>query len=123
MSAMTIETMSFRPARPALSVVPAPAARPVRLTRRGRFVVFMIALLGVLALSVLGSQIASAGEHPGVLITHTVQVKPGESLWTVASRVAGDGDVTATEEQIVKLNALTSDNVQAGQVLQVPGQG
>lgn len=120
MSAMTIESVMVRPARPTLAVVAAPAPRPVRLTRRGRLVVFIAALLGMLALAVLGSQIASAGEHPGVIHTHTVLVKPGDSLWNVASRVAGDGDVTSMEDKIMKLNGLSSDTVQAGQVLRVP---
>ena len=120
MSAMTIESLTVRPARPTLALVPQPAARPVRLTRRGRAVVFIAALLGVLALTVLGSQIASAGEHPGVVRTHAVLVKPGDSLWNVAARVAGDGDVTSMEDRIMKLNGLSSDSVQAGQVLRVP---
>ncbi|BBH16871.1 hypothetical protein Back2_11580 [Nocardioides baekrokdamisoli] len=119
MSAMTIESVMVRPARPALTVV-APAARTVRLTRRGRLVVFVAVLLGLLALAVLGSQIASAGEHAGVIRTHTVMVKPGDSLWNVAARAAGDGDVTAMEDRIMKLNGLSSDSVQAGQVLRVP---
>lgn len=120
MSAMTIESVMIRPTRPALAVIAAPAHRPVRLTRRGRLLVFVVALVGLLALAVLGSQIASAGEHPGTLRTHTVMVKPGDSLWNVAARVSGDGDVTAMEDQIMKLNGLSSDSVQAGQVLRIP---
>lgn len=120
MSAMTIESVMVRSARPTLTVVAAPAPRPVRLTRRGRLVVFLAVVLGLLALAVMGSQIASAGEHPGVNRTHTVLVKPGDSLWNVASRVAGDGDVTSMEDTIMKLNGLSSDAVQAGQVLRVP---
>lgn len=120
MSAMTIESLTVRPVRPALTLVQAPAPRPVRLTRRGRLVVFVAALLGVLALAVLGSQMASAGEHPGVLRTHLVLVKPGDSLWNVAVRAAGAGDVTSMEDQIIKLNGLSSDSVEAGQLLRVP---
>jgi hypothetical protein len=120
MSAMTIEMV--RPARPTLTLVQAPAPRPVRLTRRGRAVVFLVALIGLLVLTVLGSQIASAGEHPGSLQTHSVMVKPGESLWVLAARAAGNGDIAAMEDQIMSLNGLSSDSVQAGQVLRVPGQ-
>jgi len=120
MSAMTIESVTIRPARPILTVVAAPTVRPARLTRRGRLVVFVATLLGLLALAVLGSQIASAGEHAGSVRTHMVLVKPGDSLWNVAVRVAGDGDVTSMEDQIMKLNGLSSDSVQAGQVLRVP---
>lgn len=120
MSAMTLESIMVRPARPALTVVPSPQARPVRLTRRGRLVVFLATLLGLLALAVVGSQIASAGEHAGLVRTHLVLVKPGDSLWNVAARVAGDGDVTSMEDRIMKLNGLSSDGVQAGQVLRVP---
>ena len=120
MSAMTIESVMARPARPALTVVSDPAPRPVRLTRRGRLVVFIAALLALLALAVVGSQIASAGEHPGTVRTHTVLVHPGDSLWDVAARVAGNGDVTAMEDRIMKLNGLSTDSVQAGQVLRVP---
>ena len=120
MSAMTIESVMVRPARPTLTVVSAPAPRPVRLTRRGRLVIFVAALLALAALALVGSQIASAGEHPGTLRTQTVLVHPGDSLWSVAARVAGHGDVTAMEDQIMKLNGLSADGVQAGQVLRVP---
>jgi LysM repeat protein len=101
----------------------APAARPgsVRLTRRGRVVVFLVAFVAVLALGIaLGTQ-SFAGETPGTPEpTRVVMVGSGETLWAIAAEAAGDGDVRAMVDRIEELNALDSAMVQAGQRLRVP---
>lgn len=50
----------------------------------------------------------------------TVYVAPGDSLWSIASDVAGDRDVRDVIAQIEQLNALTSSEIQVGQELIVP---
>ena len=99
------------------------ATRPgsVRLTRRGRMVIFLVAFVAVLGLGIaLGTQ-SFAGETPGTPEpTRVVMVGSGETLWAIAADAAGDGDVRAMVDRIEDLNALDSAMVQAGQRLRVP---
>ena len=97
------------------------AGSTVRLTRRGRLVVFLTSLVVVLVAAVLlaGGAVGTseAGTPPP---TAVVQVGPGDTLWGIASEIAVDGDVRAVMEDIERLNALESAGVQAGQKLRVP---
>jgi Tfp pilus assembly protein FimV len=118
MTTMTLDTL-FSPAT-------RPAARPrrstVRLTRRGRVVVVVAALLVAFAIGVFVTAAGSvATQSPGTPEpTRIVQVHSGETLWGIASELADDGDVRAMMEQIERLNALDSSVLQAGQRLVVP---
>src|SRR6476619_6676333 len=98
----------------------APAPRrtgEVRLTRRGRVAVLVVALLVVLtAGALLGGARSAATEHPGTPTpTRIVMVGTGDTLWDIASDLAPDGDVRAMIAQIEDLNALDSALVAAGQ--------
>ena len=91
------------------------------MTRRGRRVVgvfsALMAAIAVLAVLGLGSPQASASD--GSEIT-TRTVGTGESLWSVASDIAGDGDVSAVVYEIRQLNNLSGSTLSPGQVLVVP---
>jgi hypothetical protein len=107
-----------------MTLSPTPTIRlrapQVRLTRRGRLVVFAGALLLVLALGVLWGGGSVATEEAGADATLVVQVAPGDTLYDIAARVTTDGDVAAMVEQIEDLNRLDSSVVYAGQKLRVP---
>lgn len=93
----------------------------VRLTRRGRLVVFLAALALVLgAAFFLASGAAGTDEAGTSPATEIVQVGPGDTLWGIASDVATDGDVRSTMTEIQRLNALDSAGLQSGQKLRVP---
>jgi hypothetical protein len=92
----------------------------VRLTRRGRLVVFSVGLLVVLVLGVLWGSGSVATEEAGADQTLVVQVEPGDTLYDLAAQVTTDGDVNAMVEQIEDLNHLDSSVVYAGQKLRVP---
>ena len=93
----------------------------VRLTRRGRLVVFTAALLAILALGVLWGSGSVATERPGTAApTLVVQVEPGDTLYDIAARVTTDGDVNAMVERIQDLNGLDSAVLAVGQKLRVP---
>ena len=111
MSTMTLRpTQTFRVRAP-----------QVRLTRRGRLVVFTGALLLVLALGVLWGGGSVATELPGTAEpTLVVQVEAGDTLYDIAARVTTDGDVAAMVEEIEDLNRLDTSVVYAGQKLRVP---
>ena len=93
----------------------------LRLTRRGRLVVFTVGLLLVLALGVLWGAGSVATEQPGAgEPTLVVQVEPGDTLYDLAARITTDGDVNAMVERIEDLNRLESSMLYAGQKLRVP---
>ena len=111
---------SLGPTRP----VPQRSTGQVRLTRRGRLVVFALALLVVLGLGVLWAAGSVATEDAGrPEPTRVVMVGSGETLWGIAAEIADDGQTRAMVEKIEDLNALDSAMVAAGQRLRVPVNG
>lgn len=120
-----------RPARQAAPAVPAhQAATPrsqtcagsgVRLTRRGRLVVFLGTLAMALTASFFLGAVAVGTEQAGTPVpTEIVMVGTGDTLWGIASEVADDGDVRDVMTEIERLNALESPALMAGQKLRVP---
>jgi LysM repeat protein len=51
-----------------------------------------------------------------------VVVTPGETLWSIASMVAGNGQIASVVADIVEVNQLKSADVAAGTKLLVPQQ-
>jgi LysM repeat protein len=98
--------------------VPADAA-PLRLTRRG--VVVVAALVAALAFGILALAARSAPGAPGPAAhTASVTVRAGDSLWSIATRVAPDRDPRAEIEALQRVNHLDGVTVVPGQVLRVP---
>ena len=115
MSTLAIAPGFTRPVRR-----PAPRAT-VRLTRRGRLVLFLLALGVVLALGVMWGSGSVASERPGTPEPTTiVHVAPGDTLFDIAESVTTDGDVAAMVEHIQELNALDTPVLYVGQALRVP---
>ena len=112
-----MSTLSLSPA-----FVPTTARRStVRLTRRGRLVVFLTALFIALAAAfVLAGGAVGTDEAGQPAPTEIVQVAPGDTLWGIASEIAVDGDVRGVMNDIERLNALESTGLAAGQKLRVP---
>ncbi len=115
MSTMTISpTYAARP-RPA-----APRGQ-VRLTRRGRLVVFVLALAFVLTAALaLSARSTATSTDGGDTETRVIHVGAGETLWGIAAELADSGDVRAMVDEIEQLNALDSSMLMAGQELHVP---
>ena len=119
MSSMTIDQMfTGKPvARPARMG----ARSTVRLTRRGRVVVVLLALsLALLVGFVLASGSVATDEPGTPEPTRVVMVGAGDTLWDIAAGLADDGDVRAMIDHIERLNALDSGMLVAGQKLVVP---
>ena len=110
-----------RPVAEPTSRVTRPVPSSVRLTRRGRLVMFLGGTaLALGALTWVGGPAASTGEehHP---VTDTIVVAPGQTLWDIAADVAPEQDPRVVIDDIVDLNALTdAGSVRAGQPLAVP---
>jgi nucleoid-associated protein YgaU len=99
----------------------APAARHVRLTRRGRWVVTLLILGALLGLSLtLGSVSVATGDRGAAPVTEKVVVDEGDTLWGIATRVGGPGETRTVMYEIEKLNHLESSALVEGQVLLVP---
>ena len=125
----TNQAAPLAPSQPAAAQ--GPALTPVRLTRRGRLVVTVMAVLLVAAGSVALAGAAQAIGHSGAqarpgtagaagaAITK-VEVRPGQSLWTLAEAYDPNADTRQVIQEILQLNSLSTDQVQPGQVLWMP---
>ncbi len=103
----------------ALSTVPSGA----RLNRRGRlartFVVLSLAIvLGSVVSAKAGAGTEAAPQAAGSFIT--VTVAPGDTVWSLATRLADGGDVRALVSEIISVNSLASVDVATGQKLRIP---
>ncbi len=101
------------------------APAPLRLTRRGRIVIAAAAALLVTLLSLVltgGAWAAgpSAPSHGADRSLAQVVVLPGQSLWSVAQTADPNADPRQVMQQIIELNGLAGDEIQAGQQLWVP---
>ena len=122
-----MSTIAFHPtafARVARPVV-RPAVRPVvqlRLTPRGRVVLFAVAVLAVMVLAVtFGSSTTATVDSGTPAATHAVTVNPGQTLWQIAIAANPNGDVRQTVDQIMELNSLPSaGGLQMGREIAVP---
>lgn len=98
----------------------------VRLTRRGRVVVFALSLAILLVIAVVGARVAGAAQagadKSAATSTHTVVVGTGETLWSYASKAAAHHDTSVREMalRIKDLNGLDSSMLYAGQTLIIP---
>ena len=115
--------------RTAATPHPAAARRetttPVRLTRRGRMVLTAAAVLTIGAVSMAVAGAAQAGGHSGAPAgpgrgVVKVQVRPGDSLWSLAEAYDPGADTRLVIQDILQLNSITGDQVQPGQILWVP---
>jgi LysM repeat protein len=110
--------------RPRRSPVQAIGPGPARLTRRGRLVLaalatlVLAAVLTVVAPAVahLGAPAAVPADAPAVVI-----VQPGDTLWSIARRIAPDRDARVVVADLRRLNSLPTAELEVGQRLQVRG--
>ncbi len=127
-----------RVARPAQGAAPArvvrPARRPaghgrVRLTRRGRLVVWALAaltaaavLIPVWLLAAGGAQAANHGLPPAAVHAglRQVVVRPGQTLWSIAMAAEPTADPRVVTQEIIQVNALSSQVLVPGESLWVP---
>jgi len=119
----TMSTIAFHPT--AFVRVARPAARSatqLRLTSRGRVVLFVVVVLAIMMLAVtFGSSTTATIESGTPAATYAVTVKPGQTLWQIAIAANPDGDVRQTVDEIMELNSLASaGGLQMGREIAVP---
>ena len=113
----------------ALRVCAEARSGPVRLTRRGRAVVGLLAVIAVASVAALiwlavagraqaAGQAGSEGAARNTMLR--VVVRPGDTMWAIAVRADPAADPRAVIQQIIDDNGLTGTAILAGQVLWVP---
>jgi hypothetical protein len=95
----------------------------IHLNRRGRlartFVVLSLAIvLGSVVSAKAGAGTDTAPQAAASFIT--VTVAPGDTVWSLANRLAGSGDVRSLVSEIISVNSLASVDVATGQKLRIP---
>jgi Tfp pilus assembly protein FimV len=88
---------------------------PIRLTRRG-YVVLGLVVAAVTA-GLLWLAHASAPAAPAGADVRVVTVSEGDTLWSIASRIAPQRDPRTVVATLERINHLTSPLLQPGQVL------
>jgi hypothetical protein len=96
-------------------------AAPIRLTRRGVIVLSLaVAVLGMALLGIAKmSAPPAANPAAGAAVPANVSVQPGDTLWSIAARVAPQTDPRAEVVKLVQLNRLASATLVPGQLVRV----
>lgn len=93
----------------------------LRLTRRARRLAVVMALAcGVALGSWLGPLVAGDGGGLRLAGESSVVVRPGDTLWSIASALEAEGDVRALVDEIQALNGLQGAELVPGQTLLLP---
>jgi nucleoid-associated protein YgaU len=95
-----------------------PRPSSLRLTRRGRLVVFGAGLAVALGLGFVAATGSLANDKPEP--TSVITVQPGQTLWDIAASVSEGGDVRTTMAHLEAINHLDTASLQVGQHLRVP---
>jgi nucleoid-associated protein YgaU len=93
----------------------------LRLTRRARRLAFVLAVAGGIAVGLWLAPLLAGGGQLRLAGESTVVVQQGDTLWSIATTVAGGGaDVRAVVDEIQRLNGLHGSELVPGQVLDLP---
>src|SRR5690348_17819562 len=93
------------------------AEPPLRLTRRGRAVVLTLLALVACAASVVLFTTASRASSDPATPGPTMTVRPGDTLWGIASAVRPGGDAGVAVAEVRELHDVIGCDLQLGQVL------
>jgi LysM domain len=120
MSSMAIAPAQSR-VQPRMESPTHTGAGTLRLTRRGRLVVFLAGLVAVLSVLfvVLSDSATGTAERGQPVPVTMVKVESGDTLWTIASRAAPGEDPRDLIDQIEELNSLDG-SLRVGSEIAVP---
>ncbi len=123
MSTMTINSVNSSKVIDFQGFQANPSGRIV-LNRRGRLARTLVVLsLAIVAASVAGGQAGantSQSQRSSADTFITVTVAPGDTVWSLANRVAPAGEAGALVSAIIEINSLGSGDVEAGQKIRIP---
>ena len=83
--------------------------------RRGRGLLFAALVLGA---GVLFTEMRNAEANSGLASQQVYVVKPGDTLWSISNRFAGNGNVSALEYRLY--SEVGTTNIQPGQEIRIP---
>jgi hypothetical protein len=95
----------------------------IHLNRRGRLArTFVVLSLAVVMASVFGFQAGANTAETVKTQTSFIEVTaaPGDTLWSLATRMADGGDIRALVDEIASVNSLATAELQAGQKVRIP---
>lgn len=94
----------------------------LRLTARARRLAVVLALVAGVALGSWLGPLLSGGAGGDLRLAgqSSVSVEPGDTLWSIASSVAGSSDVRVVIDRIRQLNGLRTADLVPGQILRLP---
>ena len=93
----------------------------MRLTRRARRLAVVTAMAAGVALGSWLAPLLNGGGADLRLVGDTsVVVRPGDTLWSIASAVAEGADVRVVVDEIQELNGLSGSELVPGQTLRLP---
>lgn len=100
----------------------APGRPPLRLTARGRRLVLSLAVASGVGMAALLHGLLASDSGGGLHLAGqaSVVVRPGDTLWSIASSVVGDGDIRVAVAQIREVNGLHGSDLVPGEVLRLP---
>ncbi len=108
------------PARRRAASAPMATTR-LRFTRRARRLAAVLAVATGVALgSWIGPLVGGGGDDLRLAGESSVVVQSGDTLWSIASALHGDGDVRALVDEIRELNGLQGAELRPGQLLLLP---
>lgn len=98
------------------------AAAPgkLRLVNPGRLLRLPLILLLALVFAIGNISVSNAGSEPAEVQLTYISVQGGESLWSLAERHAVGTDPQEWMYELIRLNGLTSAELQPGQRLALP---
>jgi nucleoid-associated protein YgaU len=93
----------------------------MRLTRRAKRLAVVLAMAVCVALgSWLGPLLDGGAGDLQLAGGSSVVVEAGDTVWSIATSLEGDGDVRALVDEIQRLNDLEGAELVPGQVLRLP---
>ena len=112
----------------AINPSPINSQSQLRLTPRGRAVARLAVVTSLSILLLAGFSLfsgATAGSTDSISTTPymKITVKPGETLWSIASNLSGSGDRRDLVDELIEVNLLKSPEVVAGQKIYIPTRG
>ena len=95
-------------------------ARQAKRLARTVSTISLLVVIGAVFSSISSASDSTGNSSDGKSKYVQVVVTPGESLWSIAALVAGEGDIASVVADIVEVNQLKSADVAAGSKLLVP---
>src|SRR6476659_8818262 len=92
-------------------------APQLRLTRRGVHVVAVVVALAIALVAVARMSAPSAGPASRASVPDAVTVRAGDTLWSIALRLAPQGDPQAEVADLQRVNHLSGVALVPGEVL------